>query len=71
MSCNNINQKVIVITGASSGLGEAAAKYLSEQGTTLVLGARRVERIQSLADEINKNDGKPLAIETDVTNMNK
>src|SRR3954471_6211853 len=64
---NNIEGKVIVITGASSGLGEAAARHLSEQGAILVLGARRVDRIQSLADEISKNGGKALAIATDVT----
>jgi NADP-dependent 3-hydroxy acid dehydrogenase YdfG len=64
---NNIQGKVIVVTGASSGLGEAAAKHLAKQGGTIVLGARRVDRIQSLADEINKNGGKALAMATDVT----
>ncbi|WP_121356179.1 SDR family oxidoreductase [Flavisolibacter nicotianae] len=63
---NNIEGKVIVITGASSGLGEAAARNLSEQGAIVVLGARRVERIQALADELNKNGGKALAVATDV-----
>ncbi|MFT2008719.1 SDR family oxidoreductase [Pontibacter sp. 13R65] len=65
---NNIEGKVIVITGASSGLGEATAKYLSELGATIVLGARREDRIQSLADELSKNGGKALAKATDVTN---
>lgn len=64
---NNIKEKVIVITGASSGLGEAAARHLSEQGAIVVLAARRVNRIQSLADELTKNGGKALAISTDVT----
>ena len=64
---NNIEGKVVVITGASSGLGEATARLLSSQGATVVLGARRVERIQSLADELTKNGGKALAIATDVT----
>jgi len=64
---NNIEGKVIVITGASSGLGEAAATHLSEQGSIVILGARRVERIQELANEINKNGGKALSIATDVT----
>ena len=45
---NSVKGKVIVITGASSGLGEAAARHLSEQGATVVLGARRVERIKAL-----------------------
>ena len=62
---NNMKEKVIVITGASSGLGEAAARYLSENGATVVLGARRADRIQSLANEINNKGGKALALTTD------
>jgi NADP-dependent 3-hydroxy acid dehydrogenase YdfG len=64
---NNIEGKVVVITGASSGLGEATARFLSAQGAIVVLGARRVERIQSLADELTASGGKALAIQTDVT----
>ncbi len=64
---NNIAGKVVVITGASSGLGEATARLLSAQGATVVLGARRANRIQSLADELNRSGGKALAITTDVT----
>jgi NADP-dependent 3-hydroxy acid dehydrogenase YdfG len=63
----NITGKIIVITGASSGLGEAAARYLSAQGATVVLGARRKERIEALAEELTKNGGKALALATDVT----
>jgi NADP-dependent 3-hydroxy acid dehydrogenase YdfG len=62
----HIAGKVIVITGASSGLGEAAARHLATQGATVVLGARRADRIQSLADELSKAGGKALAVETDV-----
>jgi len=64
---NNIKGKVVVITGASSGLGEAAARLLSAEGATVVLGARRVERLQKLADELTAKGGKALAIATDVT----
>jgi len=64
---NNIEGKVVVITGASSGLGEATARLLSSQGATVVLGARRVERIQALADELAGQGGKALAKSTDVT----
>jgi NADP-dependent 3-hydroxy acid dehydrogenase YdfG len=64
---NNIEGKVIVITGASSGLGEASARLLSTQGASVVLGARRQDRIQSLADELTGSGGKALAITTDVT----
>lgn len=63
---NNIKDKVIVITGASSGMGEAAAKYLSQLGATVVLGARRADRIEKLAKEIRGNGGKALAIAADV-----
>jgi NADP-dependent 3-hydroxy acid dehydrogenase YdfG len=64
---DSIKGKVIVITGASSGLGEATARHLFAQGAIVVLGARRVERIQSLADELTGNDGQALAVATDVT----
>jgi len=64
---NNIEGKVVVITGASSGLGEAAARHLAEQGATVVLGARRADRINALAEEINAAGGKALALQTDVT----
>ncbi len=51
---NNIEGKVIVITGASSGLGEATARLLSAHGATVVLGARRADRIHSLAEEFTR-----------------
>jgi len=68
---NNIEGKVVVITGASSGLGEATARLLSAQGARVVLGARRVNRIQSLANELTANGGKALAITTDVTHYDQ
>lgn len=63
----NIQGKVIVITGASSGLGEASARLLCAQGAKVVLGARRLDRIQALADELNANGAQALAVQTDVT----
>src|SRR2546428_10625236 len=63
----NIEGKVVVITGASSGLGEATARLLSSQGATVALGPRRIDRIESLADELTANGGKALAMATDVT----
>lgn len=68
---NNIKGKVVVITGASSGLGEATARLLSAQGATVVLGARRVERIQSIANELIGSGGIALAIQTDVTHYDQ
>src|SRR6266702_258215 len=67
----NIAGKVVVITGASSGLGEATARLLSAQGASVVLGARSVDRIQSLADELTGSGGKALAIPTDVTHYDQ
>jgi NADP-dependent 3-hydroxy acid dehydrogenase YdfG len=64
---NNIEGKVVVITGASSGLGEATAQLLSKEGATVVMGARRIDRIQSLAGKFAAAGGKALAVATDVT----
>jgi NADP-dependent 3-hydroxy acid dehydrogenase YdfG len=68
---NNIEGKVVVITGASSGLGEATARLLSAQGGSVVLGARRHDRIQSLAGELTSTGGKALAATTDVTHCDQ
>lgn len=67
----NIEGKVVVITGASSGLGAAAARLLADQGATVVLGARRTDRIRALASTITKKGGKALAVETDVTDKDQ
>jgi NADP-dependent 3-hydroxy acid dehydrogenase YdfG len=64
---NNVEGKVVVITGASSGLGAATARLLSEQGALLVLGARRKDRIDALADELSSELGKTIAVQMDVT----
>ncbi|MGO9137532.1 MAG: SDR family oxidoreductase [Syntrophales bacterium] len=68
---NNIEGKVVVITGASSGLGEASARLLSAKGASVVLGARRVNRLRSLADELTASGGKALSIATDVTHYDQ
>ena len=68
---NGIEGKVVVITGASSGLGEATARLLSAQGAILVLGARRVDRLQTLVDELVSRGGQALSIATDVTQVDQ
>src|SRR4051812_15368072 len=68
---NNIAGKIVVITGASSGLGEATARMLSAEGATVVLGARRIDRLRALAKELISRDAKALPIETDVTNRDQ
>jgi NAD(P)-dependent dehydrogenase (short-subunit alcohol dehydrogenase family) len=57
---------VIIITGASQGIGELAARYLAERGATVVLAARNAARLHTLADEITARGGQALAVPTDV-----
>src|SRR5882762_4601317 len=52
-----INGKVVAITGASSGIGEGTARLLAANGARVVLGARRTERLQAIADDIDKAGG--------------
>jgi len=64
---SNITDKVVVITGASSGIGESTAKFLAKQGAKLVLGARRTSRIDAVVQEISASGGKAIGLTTDVT----
>lgn len=61
------NAKVIILTGASSGIGEGIARYLAQQGHTLVLGARRTERLATLCDELRSQGALVDYLATDVT----
>lgn len=63
-----IQNKVVIITGASSGIGEATAKLLAEKGAKLVLGARREDRLQQLAQAIRASGGQVVYRVTDVVN---
>src|SRR5256884_3200292 len=67
MEMSNITDKVVVITGASSGIGESTAKLLAEQGAKVVLGARRSNRIDAVVQEISATGGKAIGFATDVT----
>ncbi|MFC6169637.1 SDR family oxidoreductase [Loigolactobacillus jiayinensis] len=62
-----IKNKVVVITGASSGIGAATAKELAKQGAKVVLGARRTERLEQLLTEITTAGGQAVTQQTDVT----
>ena len=63
---NNIKGKVVVITGASSGIGEATALMLAKQGAKVVLGARGLDRLRTLADRIAKAGGDVAYAPADV-----
>ena len=58
---------VALVTGASSGIGEASAKALAKQGAAVAVVARRGDRLQDLAKEIEGDGGKALVIEADIT----
>jgi NADP-dependent 3-hydroxy acid dehydrogenase YdfG len=57
-----------VITGASSGLGESTARLLASKGAIVVLGARRKDRINALAEDLTARGGRALGVRADVTN---
>ncbi len=62
-----IKDKVIIITGASSGIGEATAKLLASKGAKVVLGARREDKLKQIVAEIESGGGKAVYRELDVT----
>src|SRR5215471_9895563 len=64
---NITGRKVVVITGASSGLGESAARFLAANGAKVVLGARRKDRIDAIVKEIIAEGGNAIGFKTDVT----
>lgn len=64
---SNIQGKVVLITGASSGIGEAAARLIAAKGAYVVLGARRIERLEMLAADIEAQGGSARFRALDVT----
>ena len=66
-----IKDKVVLLTGASSGIGRSTALLLAGQGARLALVARREEKLKETADEIKAQGGQALAIKADVTKSEK
>ena len=64
----SLQDKVVLITGASSGFGAHAAHLFAQEGAKVVLAARRLDRLQKLADEIQNEGGEALAVPVDVAN---
>jgi NADP-dependent 3-hydroxy acid dehydrogenase YdfG len=62
-----LDGKVAVVTGASSGIGEATVRALAAEGAAVVAGARRKERLDRLVEEITRDGGRAIAVECDVT----
>jgi NADP-dependent 3-hydroxy acid dehydrogenase YdfG len=67
MQTRKLIGKVALVTGASSGIGEAAALALAAEGARVAITARRRQRLNDLADRIRESGGEALAIEADVT----
>ena len=66
----DLENKTVIITGASSGIGEATARKLAAEGANVVLAARRKDKLTDLQSDIKKNGGSALVVETDVTDKN-
>ncbi|WP_334187191.1 SDR family oxidoreductase [Noviherbaspirillum sp.] len=64
-----IKNKVVLITGASSGIGEATARHLAHRGAHVVMGARRTDRLESLSADIRANGGSARYRALDVTRL--
>jgi NADP-dependent 3-hydroxy acid dehydrogenase YdfG len=65
----NVKSKVVIITGASSGIGEATAKLLAQNGAKVVLAARREDRLQVIVNEIKQAGGEAVYIQTNVASL--
>lgn len=71
ISMSNVEGKVVILTGSSSGIGEGTAKILAAHGAKLVLAARREDRLQSLEKEIENAEGEAKYKVTDVTSRDQ
>ena len=66
---NHLNDTVVLVTGASSGIGEACARHLAAEGAAVALVARRADRLEQVASDIRGQGGTALVIEADVTDQ--
>lgn len=64
---NGVSGKVVAVTGASSGIGEATARHLADRGALVALGARRTDRLDGIVADIRAAGGSAIACELDVT----
>jgi NAD(P)-dependent dehydrogenase (short-subunit alcohol dehydrogenase family) len=71
MKVENPSSKVAIVTGASSGIGEATARRFAEGGFTVVLAARRQDLLDSIASEITREGGRALAVPTDLSDADE
>src|SRR5580698_3379222 len=65
----DVSKEVILVTGASQGLGRQFARVLSAHGAAVALAARQTAKLKSLADEIRANGGRAIAVQMDVTDF--
>lgn len=68
MNQNAFRDQVVIVTGASAGIGKSLALQLAGQGAKVAVAARRVERLEQVAEECRQRGGEPLAVPTDVSN---
>ena len=64
---NKLNTKVAIVTGASSGIGEATAVALAAEGVKVTLVARRADRLEQLTKQISESGGQAISIIADLT----
>ena len=66
-----LKDQVVIITGASSGFGEDAAMLFAREGCKVVVAARRIDRLQTLVEKIQKDGGEAIAIPVDVVDRDE